>query len=471
VLALVTDKPKKQLGELIQLQMYFGVMRINDDLALAPNPTSIHEDWYCKGKAKNRLVEDMVKQFGSSPKHRGQRFHKDKYRIEFRIILSNLLDAHWQKRQLLYSRDSSGSNQRRLKAIDFLTDLNLVANTVPKGNEFGVSSWLIANPELIHLLNLYEAKIVPNPNKSSIEIRRRIKTKNRKTKKYKILPKPERKEDRLKHDRLEAETDLINKLLENHIVTLDKTIIVSYLTRKFNESLALGGRFYTKHFQTLTKENRAKLLIDGEQTVEPDFSAMHLAILYAMKGLQIDYDTAYDFEGFERSVAKAVVLRAVNIKSLTSLESIITLSANPDNQAKYYAHKEKRIIYDLRRAKGLKCKEPYKEEWMESFIEGIPVGTNAKQLIKAFSERHSAIFDLIGSKDLGLRLQAIDSEIVALVLTTLEVKRIPALPVHDSVIVKKRNKAITVLTMMLAFNEISKKISPNGEGFKARVKA
>ena len=46
-----------------------------------------------------------------------------------------------------------------------------------------------------------------------------------------------------------------------------------------------GGRFYG-HYQNLPKTDRARILIDGTRTVEPDYKAIHFSILYALEGLQ-----------------------------------------------------------------------------------------------------------------------------------------------------------------------------------------
>ena len=129
---------------------------------------------------------------------------------------------------------------------------------------------------------------------------------------------------------------------------------------------------------------------------------------------------------------------------------------------KYKAYKNKRAIHDFQRSKGLASKAPFKAKWIDTFIEGIPSSTIANDLVDAFLEKHSAIKAYIGSPKVGVRLQAVDSEIMALVLHRLRLENIPALPVHDSVRIQKKYKIRARDVMAECFKEIT--------GFKAQVR-
>jgi len=166
--------------------------------------------------------------------------------------------------------------------------------------------------------------------------------------------------------------------------------------------------------------------------------------------------------GYDRATVKAITLRALNIRDLSDLKKAITTSANPKNVIKYKAYKDKRAIHDLLRSKGLASKPPYKAKWIESFIENIPSSTIANDLVAAFLEKHRAIKDYIGSPKVGVRLQAVDSEIMALVLDTLRLENIPALPIHDSVRIQKIHRLKARSVMVESFNEIT--------GFKAQIR-
>ena len=65
------------------------------------------------------------------------------------------------------------------------------------------------------------------------------------------------------------------------------------LHRSFSRgSFEFGGRFYSEAYgvQQLTKRLRKEIIIDGEETIELDFKALHPSIIYALKGIELDED-------------------------------------------------------------------------------------------------------------------------------------------------------------------------------------
>lgn len=75
--------------------------------------------------------------------------------------------------------------------------------------------------------------------------------------------------------------------------------------RIFNRgSYEYGGRFYCE-FQNVPKAVRAALQIDGEDTIELDFSAIHGRMLYAERGVNYVGDP-YRVKGIERGTVKLV---------------------------------------------------------------------------------------------------------------------------------------------------------------------
>jgi len=334
-----------------------------------------------------------------------------------------------------------------------LADLNLVSTVIAGKNEKGVQSWCVALPELVGLLRIDHSRIVFDPYQPSIEIRDKDKD---------VLAVPARKANRLKYNRFEKATRTFNEYWQGHTVTLDDKNIVPFVKRKFRDTLELGGRFYGS-FQQIPSKDRARFKIDDNATIEIDYSANHLGILYAWEGIKLDYLKAYSIEGYERDTIKAITLRALNTTDFSTLHRAITTSAKPKNKATFKTYKDSRAIHDLLRSKGLASKPPHKPKWLDTFIEGIPSDTIAADLVDAFLEKHSAIKAHIGSPNIGLKLQAVDSEIMALVLDTLRLENIPALPVHDSVIVpyQKRSKALAVMTQ--SFKQIT--------GFLPKIKA
>ena len=437
---------------LYQLELPFNRIELDKMLSLAPNPKRVDNYWATQGCASSGIVERLADQFKGSAYFSGHRFHKATYVPIISAILANLLNANAHKLQVIYSRDTDGSNRPWISVWDFLAGLQFVNTVIGGKNESGVQSWAVALPELIDLLHQDKARIVFDDHKASIEVRDADKN---------VLPVPERRTDNLQYNRVEKATAAHNQQWLTHTVTLDKKPIVPFVKRKFNDSLEYGGRFYGG-FQRIPSKDRARLKIDGQPTVELDYSAIHLAILYAWEGVQLDYAQAYTLEGYERATVKAITLRMLNIESVAVLKRAITLSANPANQGKYKAYKTARSIHDLMRAKGLSSTAPHKPKWVGTFIDNIPSTTNTHDLINAFLERHSAITKHIGSQSIGLRLQAADSQIMALVLDTLRIDNVPALPVHDSIIIQKKHKAKAKMIMQNTFKQVT--------GFHAQIK-
>jgi hypothetical protein len=97
------------------------------------------------------------------------------------------------------------------------------------------------------------------------------------------------------------------------------------LFRIFNESFKNGGRFYGHFIQSLPKAIRAQLTIGGEPVAEPDFSAHHLRILYAIRGLPLRADEdPYIIDGWNRDLVKRAVLIIINASTLQSAIGAIT---------------------------------------------------------------------------------------------------------------------------------------------------
>ncbi len=79
--------------------------------------------------------------------------------------------------------------------------------------------------------------------------------------------------------------------------------------------MTLGGRFYHQ-VQTSHKDERALITIDGERTVERDFAALHIALAYALAGLDMPQGDAYTIGDYDRKVMKLVALVSLNGGSL-----------------------------------------------------------------------------------------------------------------------------------------------------------
>jgi len=443
---LVMSPAENNSSHLQQMELPFTRVELDKTLTFAPNPKRVNGFWVTQPNSSNELVEDMANMFKNSHFFSGKRFRKKTYLPVISTILANLLNADNHRLQIIYSRHNIGGNRAFIHFWDFLSHLNLISTVIAGKNEKGVQSWCVALPELIELLKPdTSTKIIFDKNQPSIEVRDKDKN---------VLPLPKNRAAMLKYNRYEKATRAFNEHWQHHVVALDGKDVVPYVKRVFNSTLEHGGRFYGG-FQQLPSKVRARLIIDDLKTCEIDYSSIHMAILYAWEGIQVQYGTVYEMEGYDRDVVKAVTLRALNIKNLADLKRAISTSASPQNKIKYRAYKDARAVYEFERSKGFTSKAPKKALWIDTFIEGIPSDTIADDLLNAFLEKHSAVKAHIGSPKVGVRLQAVDSEIMALILHRLQLENIPALPIHDSVRIPKIHRLKARSVMMECFKEIT----------------
>ena len=190
---------------------------------------------------------------------------------------------------------------------------------------------------------------------------------------------------------------------------------IPQLTASYSGSWEQGGRLYARSvfgmadYQQLPKSDRKTIKIDGEDTVELDYSCLHLSLMYARQGLQLTKDAYAWCE--DRTLAKKITLIAINTGSVRSAQAAIVAWAIENG-------------YDLDRVK-------------------------AHKHILNMLEYHSDICHLfMSTKHNALHLQNMDSDIICNILTICHRRNIPAIPVHDSVIVPAKNRN-TVARIML----------------------
>jgi hypothetical protein len=177
-------------------------------------------------------------------------------------------------------------------------------------------------------------------------------------------------------------------------------LVKESLHRVFNRgSFDCNGRAYGALHQKLPKELRPFIHINGRPTLEIDFSAYHLLMLYHLQGIDYPEDPYTVCGGLE-------MRKAFKIASLIGI--------NAPNMRKAY------------RAIRAKFEE-----------ENIPmpmVKRPLKYLIETFKATHQPIAHSICS-DAGIELQNIDSHIMNSILIRLMGMGILGLSVYDSVIV------------------------------------
>lgn len=201
-----------------------------------------------------------------------------------------------------------------------------------------------------------------------------------------------------------------------------------YLYRIFNDDLERGGRFYGAWWQSVPSELRRYIVINGNPTVEIDYRGIHIALLYAIKGIDYyaedEYADPYTVEGWNRDDVKLLLQIVLN----TSKKNVIP------------------AFRDAMQEEGF---EPYPAEDLE-------------QLISKFEEMHAPIVEYF-YEGLGVYLQNLDAKIAEGVLMNCMqvgerdeqgiIRKFPALPVHDSFIVEARHKTLLENAMTTAASE------------------
>ena len=193
-------------------------------------------------------------------------------------------------------------------------------------------------------------------------------------------------------------------------------------------SFDCGGRLYsiTKRgigWQSLSQEQRKTITINDESTVELDFKSLHASMLYAIRGIQI-HDDPYLISTIElRPIYKTLLLRLLNAKSIR--ETIFSMHKTEREL------KQKPLI-SSKYLKFLNCANQHNQNWM-AYIDEL-------------MHHHQAIRRFFGS-DCGIYLQRLDAEMMLNILSVLAQEGIPALPIHDSVIVARNHQKRTIEVM------------------------
>jgi hypothetical protein len=179
-------------------------------------------------------------------------------------------------------------------------------------------------------------------------------------------------------------------------------------------SWRFGGRLYG-FWQGLPGALRGALRLDGQPVVRPDYAQLHAQMIYAQAELPIEGD-AYEIPGFSRDEVKRTFNIAINARSTRSAIGAIADSVNTDR-------------------------------------------VRATELYHAVLQRHPRISKAFGS-DAGVRLMRIDSQIMISCLKSCAKAGIPALPVHDELIVPSQHGDRVVQIMIESFERQFSPITP-----------
>lgn len=243
----------------------------------------------------------------------------------------------------------------------------------------------------------------------------------------KDVPYPETADTVRMRNKLRAYNDL---LAETNITIAAKRHNVDLTRKKIfrvfsNGKWTEGGRFYGGFWIECKKELRPHIRINGERTIELDFSGMHIQFLYALEGINYAdrQEDPYALEGYgDRPLLKQLMLIFINSTG-TKQNVIHTLwndTIQPDPTA-----------YSVNTRLGI------------------------KKLLEAFETKHAAISKYF-RKGVGTKLQYIDSLIAEDIIRFFTKVRIPVLSVHDSFIVAKRHTNLLKDQMWTSYYKVVK---------------
>lgn len=415
---------------------------------LAKSPNALNYDWRINSSTGNELLDLHVERFFSFINAK----RKTKGKVEMLdCVLANLLSAYHTNSQLLYSRMSANNKDYRttIQVVDYLVANELVVNVNGKANEYqGNSSWMVATDKLSREFEQAKVKVALSNDASMVIVRdkkgndkelNRIKT--RQPLKLKEVSNP---------------VQDYNRLWLSHDVTLGGKHLVPFCRRIFNESLDYGGRFYGASHLVIPSAEREHILIDEQPTIEPDFKSLHFALLYAQVGIELDplNDDPYLVDGFDRKTIKLASLVLLNSENIPAFKGNITKSGNASNKAIVSQYKADMELFIKRSSQGLNCKQPTKPQVLKGFIDGMPDGIKGEDLYNALCERHKPISHLFGTEKIGVRMQNIDSKIMAKTIAQLSALDIPVLPVHDSLRCKVSDCEVVTQAMKQAYKSV-----------------
>ena len=182
--------------------------------------------------------------------------------------------------------------------------------------------------------------------------------------------------------------------------------------RVFNRGdFGKGGRFFGPWWQGCPKEWRKEIFINDAPTAEQDYSSIHIALLYAKKG--IDYYKDHQTDAYMVDVPDFLQTQK-QTRSYAKLLFLMAINAKTDKKA-FAAFRESM------KDKGDVVGSKLKDDQLKVIIDGL-------------RNKHPRIADDLGS-DAGIELMNQDAHITEHVITRFTEQDIPVLTIHDSYIV------------------------------------
>jgi hypothetical protein len=196
----------------------------------------------------------------------------------------------------------------------------------------------------------------------------------------------------------------------------NRTYTKHYLDRSYKS----GGKYYSPCWQNLSKELRKEIKINGQETVELDFNAMHLHLLYCKVNKKLtnyipEGTDAYQLPNRNRKIVK------------TSFTCCINNNCNKDN---------------VNQVVGPKVAQKFPEIFVKN--------TSYRDILEELGSHHPEVSQFFYAQ-IGNEVSNMESKVSDYIIGKLSRKNILALNIHDSFIVSIPYKDILLNTMIDAF--------------------
>ena len=360
-----------------------------------------------------------------------------------KLILLNLIVHKGSK--VLISRDNNSTRLARYNALDVggtaiktVTDklekseyiYLITGKNLPYGN--GIRSSIQATDSLNTLLKPITLQLVP----SELVLIREGGSK--KLIDYTDTPRTVR---------IRKELTAYNKLLrsvnielrDSSGLTVLKDLNHQVVQRKFIDNGELdiqgrplfnsGGRSNSAWMSLSGSDERPNIFIDGQQTLELDYQASAINIIYkALTGV------VYAGDPYTISVGNVLIPRHLVKQIATTSLNSNTVEGNSSAIGNAYGKLDS----------SLKAEDKLKFSQYKDIKKKITI----KDILEAFLTKHYLIRHMfLRGKEVGNKVQCLESDLVFAVVNELTNRSIPTLTVHDSFIVKAADKA-TLDTLM-----------------------
>lgn len=259
---------------------------------------------------------------------------------------------------------------------------------------------------------------------------------------------------------LSAPIKRINKINQKHRFTIDD---VSYpapaYRRVYSESLDRGGRWYA-YIQQLPQVARQRIRIDGENTVELDYSSLHPRLIYAREGIQYD-DDPYEVPGLPRDVAKIIFMTLLYDTSIRAARNHLKGRQNP---TRIQAYEEYMRQYRLWEAQPVAKRPPAPErpKCLHAGFAPLSPSIDVDRSIDTFLAAHSRIESIFNNESLSTEIQYLDARISEVIFAKHHELKRPILGIHDSFIVQKRHENELYQIMAYSYEKVT-------EGFRCKI--